>query len=80
MTQIPRNDTLFQQAWSPKYETAVNCRGYGVERGARALIREASGSKVTPSLDEKEALMKMVMSGPAGLQRLAFAMQAPLKD
>jgi len=73
MSQIPKNTDLFNSVWSPKYETAINCKGYGVERGARALMREASGAKVVPSIDEKEALTKLVMAGPAGMQRLAFA-------
>ena len=77
---IQKSADLFQHVWAPKHETAINCKGYGKERGARALIREASDSKVVGTLDEKESLMRMVMNGPAGMQRLAFAMQSPLKD
>jgi hypothetical protein len=77
---MPKNSDLFNQVWAPKYETSINCKGYGVERGARALTRAASDSKVVGTIDEKEALTKLVMAGPAGMQRLAFAMQQPLKD
>lgn len=72
--------SLFEDVWSPKYETTLNVKGAGVERGARAITKKAYMEQV-PTLDQKEAAFDAILNNPGqSFKRVAFAMQTPLKD
>jgi len=81
MFSIRKQDpALFSDVWSPKYETDINVKGQGVERGARALTKQASADSIPQGLS-KDAVFDDVYYNPgAGFKKLAFSMQTPLKD
>jgi len=71
---------LFNDVWSPNYESTINMKGAPKERGSRALLKKAYSEHV-PTLDEKEAAFNSVLNNPGpSFKRVAFAMQTPLKD
>lgn len=72
--------SLFDEVWAPKYETNLNVKGEGKERGARAITKKAYMEQV-PTLDQKEAAFDAILNNPGpSFKRVAFAMQTPLKD
>ena len=65
--------SLFADAWAPQYETTLNVKGNGVERGARALLKKAYLEQV-PTLDQKEAAFDAILNNPGpSFKRVAFA-------
>lgn len=70
----PVTSGLFESVWAPQYETSLNVKGEGKERGARALLKKNASAEQVPTLAQKDAMFDMILANPGpSFKRVAFA-------